>query len=207
MIAINRQHDSATASPSQWQAHFLALLPQIRDIASHACRGKDRQRREEFIAEVVANAYVAFMRLVRRGRLDIVYPTPLAKFAVRQVRAGRRVGSRTNVQDVSSPSCQRVKGVTLERLERRDEARGRWRQVLIEDKRSTPADIAAWRLDFAAWLRSLSRKKRRVAKTLATGETTGAAARKHRLSPGRISQIRHELHEAWRAFQGEAVPA
>ena len=33
------------------------------------------------------------------------------------------------------------------------------------------------------------------------------AAKKHRVSPGRISQIRRELMDNWREFQGELVPA
>ena len=39
--------------------------------------------------------------------------------------------------------------------------------------------------------------------TLAAGDTTKNAARKHRVSAGRISQIRRELKNNWEAFQGE----
>jgi hypothetical protein len=41
---------------------------------------------------------------------------------------------------------------------------------------------------------------------LARGETTGRAAREFGLTPGRISQLRRELYQAWRAFQGDVVP-
>ena len=73
----------------------------------------------------------------------------------------------------------------------------------MEDKRSGPAEIAATRIDFDAWLKTLSRRERRVAKTLAASETTAAAAKKFGVSPGRISQLRSQLKRAWEAFQGE----
>ncbi len=44
-----------------------------------------------------------FVRLVRRGKAGLAYPTPLADYAIRQVRAGRRVGCRQNAQDIMSP--------------------------------------------------------------------------------------------------------
>jgi len=43
---------------------------------------------------------------------------------------------------------------------------------------------------------------RKVAKVLATNERTSAVARRFRLSPARISQLRRELEHSWRAFQG-----
>lgn len=204
MIAIKKQRRSKRNRQRRWNERFLAMLPQIQNRASLACRDYDHEQREEFIAEVVANAYCAFIRLARRGRLDIVYPTPLANFAIRQARAGRKVGTKLNVHDISSQYAQLRKGIQMESFDQRD-ADGDWREVLVEDKRSTPADIAASRIDFPAWLRSLSRKKRRVAKILASGETTKATARMARVSAGRISQLRTELRDAWYSFHGEAA--
>ena len=73
----------------------------------------------------------------------------------------------------------------------------------MEDRSAGPAEVAATRIDFGDWLGTLSGKQRRIANTLATGESTGGAARKHRVSPARISQFRRELMEAWLSFQGE----
>src|SRR5210317_1786561 len=103
------------------QDRFLELLPQIQTQASLAYRHETPERREELIAEVVANAFVAFARLVERGLIDVAYATPLAQYAIRQIRDGRRVGSKLNVLDVSSQYAQRAKGFTVERLDRRDE--------------------------------------------------------------------------------------
>ena len=77
----------------------------------------------------------------------------------------------------------------------------------MEDKHSTPADVATTRIDFADWLESLPERTRHVAETLATGETTACVARMFGLSASRISQLRRELYQAWRVFQGEVAPA
>ena len=124
-----------------------------------------------------------------------------------QVRAGRKVGSKLNIKDVSSEYCQHRKGVRVERLDRYDVVESGWREILVEDRRATPADIAATRIDFADWLKSLTPKMRRLAKALATGETTQVAACKFRLSPARISQLRRDLQQAWQTFQGELAVA
>jgi hypothetical protein len=186
-------------------ARFLSLLPAIREQARFAFRREKTERRQELIAEVIANAFVAFVRLLDRGLEAIVYPTPLAQFAIRQVRDGRRVGCRLNVLDVSSEYAQHSKRFSVGRLDHFHEQEGTWQEVLLEDRKAGPAETAAARIDISDWFDRLPRHKRRVAATLATGETTKRAARKFKVSPGRISQLRRELEDAWRAFQGESA--
>ena len=67
-------------------AKFLSLLPAIREQARFAFRSEHPERRQEFIAETIANCWVAFVRLVERGMIDVVYATPLAQYAVKQVQ-------------------------------------------------------------------------------------------------------------------------
>jgi DNA-binding NarL/FixJ family response regulator len=124
-------------------------------------------------------------------------------FAVRQVRAGRRVGSRLNIHGVSSQYAQLAKGIRLERLDHYDSKSEEWREIVVEDQHTTPADIARVRIDFHDWLRALSSPRRRIAQLLASGEATRAVAKQFRLSDGRISQVRRELADSWLAFQGE----
>jgi hypothetical protein len=207
MIATAEELKAEQGSCEDVGQRFLAMLPQIEKLACRACRGEGEAAQEDFVAEVIANAYCAFAQLAKRGRLEIAYPTPLATFAIRQVRCGRRVGGRLNAEDISSGYCQATKRIKVGSLVERDEATGQWREILVEDKRSTPADVAAVRIDFVDWLRSLGRKQRRIATALACGETTRWTARKFGLSPGRISQLRSELRLAWQRFQGEAVLA
>ncbi len=67
--------------------------------------------------------------------------------------------------------------------------------ILVEDKRATPADLAASRIDFPAWLKTLSQRDRRIALKLSQGESTSRVARQFRLSVGRVSQLRGELSQ------------
>jgi hypothetical protein len=151
----------------------------------------------------VANCLVAYVRLVELGKEDIAYPSVLAMYAVRQIREGRRVGTKMNVRDISSTYCQLAKGITVKRLDHYDHDSAEWLEIVVEDGQATPADIAATRIDFAAWLDTLSGRLRRVAEFLATGETTSAAANKFSVSAGRISQLRRRLMRSWEVFQRE----
>jgi len=188
------------------EKRFLELLPGIRSVARYAFRRRPRAHRDDLIAEVIANAYLAFRRLVQKDKADLAYPSVLGWFAVRQVREGRRVGNRLNGNDAMSNYAQTQKGFEVEPL-RRPNASGQWEDLVVEDKRSTPAEIAACRLDFRAWMRRLNPRRRAVALRLAGGETTQDAARRFRLSKSRISQYRQELRSDWQEFQGERVAA
>lgn len=183
------------------------MLPQIRAQARVAFGGKSPERREELIAEVFANCWVAFVRLMERGLGDVVYPTPLAQYAIRQVRSGRKVGGSLNVNDVSSGYAQKSKGFSMESLDQYSQRKKQWKEILVEDRRTGPAETAASRIDVGEWLRSLPKRSRVIAETLALGETTKKTARKHGVSAGRISQLRRELKGNWEAFQGELVTA
>ena len=162
---------------SRHRLQFERMLPSIERRISHRLRHLNRQAREELTADAVALAYEMFVALVRRDKADLAYATPLATYACRQALAGRHLGSSLNIGDVTSHYCQRRKGVRVQRLDRFDQDEGTWKEVLVEDRTANPAEIAAMRIDFQDWLASLSRRKRRIAQTLATGERTSKAAR------------------------------
>lgn len=194
-------------SPDSGQQRFLALLPPIERQIRYAFRGRDAEQRDELVAEAIAAAFVAFLRLCERGKQACCFATPLARYAIQHVKSGRRIGSRLHARDVMSPWRQRGGGVQLERLDYFNFQEQEWRELLIEERRAGPADTAAARVDFAEWFRGLAANKRRIAWRLARGETTGEVAQRYGVSPARISQLRRELHVAWRQFQGEPVGA
>ena len=87
MIALRQK---ATQRPSESTVHakFLELLPKIRRQANIAFRNAlPDGEGEELIAEVVANAYSSYCRLVELGKEDVAFATPLACFAIRRVRS------------------------------------------------------------------------------------------------------------------------
>lgn len=202
MIAIAPQSSRKQPVP-RWHKKFLSMLPLIRRHAAVCFRHLDPEARSEAVQEVVCNALAAYRRLVELGKEEVAFPSPLARFGVAQVRAGRRVGASLNCKDITSTHCQLQKQIQVDRLDRYDEEEMCWQEILVEDRHAGPAETASSRIDFGAWLGTLAAKQRRIANVLATGETTLATARRFRLSPGRVSQLRQELKRAWEDFTAE----
>jgi hypothetical protein len=198
---------SAAAVPfpsPRWHKAFLAMLPAIVTHAKIAFRHLHGEARQDAIKETIANALVAFVRLVQLKKADLAYATPLARYAVAQINDGRKVGGHLNIKDVMSPYCQRRKKITLERLDHFDEEENAWCEAVVVDTRSAPvSDIVAFRCDFSDWLASLSRRDRRIAESLAIGNRTGDVAKRFNVSAGRVSQLRRELYDSWRQFVGD----
>ncbi len=191
----------------RWNDRFLELLPAIQEQAEYAFRQVPVEAREELVAETIATAYSLFLTLCRQGRGALAYATPLTKFAIRHVREGRRLGSRCNSLDITSPCTCARKRIRIERLDRFNGRRGEWRDVLVEDRTAGPAEIAMTRLDFSSWLSTLSNRDRRLVEKLVLGETTGRVARTFRISAARVSQLRRELCANWHRFVGELADA
>ncbi len=209
MVAPIKRRPVKSTRP-KWHKSFLRMPPKIVSYARSAFGRLRAEAREDLVQEVVANACVAFRALWNRGKQSIAYPTVLANYAIRQVKDGRRVGNHLNVREVLSKYAQQHKGFVVERLDKFDEEEGQWQEVLIEDKTAGPADIARVRCDFSDWLKSLKRRDRRIAQSLAVGEHTQTVARRFNVSAGRVSQLRRELCDSWRQFVGDEptpVPA
>ena len=113
MIRIASQPKPAAP---EWHATFLRMLPAIRQHARIAFRHLRAEAREEAIQGVVCNACAAIARLAELGKLDLAYPTVLARYGVAQVKDGRMTGGHLNCKDISSPYCQRLKGVVMETI-------------------------------------------------------------------------------------------
>ena len=202
MSAIPHPHCHAGG----WQAGFLSVLPAVRTHARIRFRRLPAERREEAVQEAIASACVSYQRLAARGRLHAARPSTLATFAVHFVRNGRHVGGGQDAAgDALSPAAQARHGFRTASLDPRDRASGGWRQVAVEDRRTAVPDLAAFRVDFARWLRTLARRDRRIVAALAAGEGTGAVAGRFGLSPGRVSQLRRRYEHLWHAFHGDAA--
>jgi hypothetical protein len=186
-----------------WHQGFSRMMPAICLHARVCFRNLDPESREEAVQNCLSNAMIAYLRLYELGRVELAYPSALARYAVAQTKDGRVTGSHLNIRDVSSPYCQAKKKVVMERLDQYDSEERAWKEILIADQTCTPADLAASRIDFPAWLDTLSRRDRKVALKLAAGEQPGRVAKLCCVSAGRISQLRRELHAAWQRFIGE----
>lgn len=191
----------------RWHRPFLKMLPTVRSYAQNAFRHLDPGSREDAVQEVLANVATATARLVQRGKTSEVFPTVLVGYAIAHFHAGRRVGNRLRITEALSSYAQRRKGFVVASLDRYDREADEWIEAVVEDHRTPVPDQVAFRIDFPAWLTLLSKRNRRIAEALALGNSTGQVARRFRLSPGRVSQLRSQLYQSWRNFHGDPATA
>ena len=194
------------------QEQFTATLKAVEDAARYAFRCRRRQDREEAVAETTAAAWSAWAGLLRRGKDPLaVGITGIARNAIRYVRNGRRVGNTScgpGAMDVFR-KAQKARDFKVVSLDSNDQfipgsLVGTWKEWLACDNRVGPADEAAFRVDFAAWLTGLPGRKRQIAELLAEGHEGVVVAHLVGIAQSRVSQLRGELAESWELFQGPA---
>ncbi len=190
---------SVTESPT-WQQGFLTILPWIKRRAKAAFHNLDVEAREDAVAEVIASTMCAYQRLDERDELWRASAAALTRFAIAQYYQGRRVGSAQRSGDVYSRRGKQDSGGRLLHLESPGDREGEWREALVDNRRSPIPAQVAFRLDFPRWLAQLHPRDRLVAERLSLNCSTREVAQELQVSPGRISQLRHELAESWYAF-------
>ncbi len=78
----------------------------------------------------------------------------------------------------------------------------------MNTRTATVPDIVSFRVDFADWLKGLTRRDRRIAESLVLGNRTTDVAKRFKVCAGRVSQLRRELAESWHKYVGdEPMPA
>jgi hypothetical protein len=197
---------------------FLSILPRIELHGQVYFRGlKCPHLKEDFIADMVALAWKWFVRLVEKGKDPLDFPSALATFAAKAVKAGRRVTGQERSKDVMSPVAKRKHGVKVERLpsstrhliedfygnvhgQRELDA---FEERLRDNTMTPPCDAAAFRIDFPDWLKTRTERDRRIISDMMQDERTLDLSKKHGISPGRVSQLRREFKEDWDRFCGE----
>ena len=200
MIAF--QKVAVRSDTAQSHADFLPIKEVIERYAGVAFRNRPETEREEAVAEAVAAAFVNFLSLKRRGKYPAQFPSVVAVRAIQRVRAERHVGSGLNSRDVFSKTAAERGCFQLQQL---PQAEVEWQEALIDNAQTPVLDQVCFRCDFPAWLSTLARRHRGVAQYLALGHSTGAVAKKFGLSPGRVSQLRRELHLSWMEYQDEIL--
>jgi hypothetical protein len=207
-----------TASPSPLaplHARFLSLLPRIEQHGRIYFRGlKCPHRKAEALAEVRALAWQWFLRVAQQGRDAGEFVTALATFAARAVNSGRRLCGMEKARDVLSPVAQQRHRFAVEQLPAstatshealHGDVHGQRQQDAFEERlrdntRTPVPEQAAFRIDFPAWLRTLTARERRLIRAMARNERTLDLSRQFAVSPGRISQLRRAFHADWERF-------
>jgi hypothetical protein len=158
---------------------FLKIYPVILGYCRKAFRNHSDE--EELTAEAVAVAFLGWESLQRRGRT--VSPLSIAFYAVRRARSGRKVGERNRKREAFKlPRCTEPDVIA---------------HLAGDDD---PAEEAALRIDFPAFIASQPVIKRQACRLFLRGESTNAVARKLRVTSGRASQMRRELVEGWASY-------
>ena len=183
------------------------MLPQIQRYARSAFRHLPSEARDEAVQEVIAASLITFARLFEQGRHRVASAASLARFAVKRFKSGREVGCRLNSREVLSRYARLRNGFSVQRLNPYCRTGEHWIDLMVQDRRAPVPDVVVLRIDVPAWLKTLSRRDRRIAADLAQGWRTGEVAKRHSISAGRVSQIRSELYRSWTKFSGDGQAA
>jgi hypothetical protein len=203
---------------AQIQSDFAHAMPRIVRHARCFFRTIEcRHRFADCISETLSLAWKWWLRLVQRGKDPRKFVSAIAGFAVRAVRAGRRVCGQLKPKDVLSERAQakhrfRVGSLPQSTQTCREELNGvngqrlldAFEERLHDNTRTPPDEQAAFRLDFPAWLLTRTERDRRIINDMAVGEGTNHVAARFGLSPARVSQLRREYSQDWRRFTGDA---
>src|SRR5205823_10466559 len=133
----------------------------------------------------------------------------------RAVKSGRRACGMERAEDVMSPVAQQRHSFTLEALpsstRRSFEAlyglvngqqdADAYEERLRDNTVTPPPDAAAFRIDWSHFLARLSERDRQLAHFLSLGRRAKVAAKKLKLSPGRVTQLRQQWFKEWLACQ------
>lgn len=188
------------------QTSFIALvLPRVLSHGRVCFRGLQCPHHpDDAIQEMITLAWQWHLRLAENGKDSTHFPTALATYAARAVKSGRRLVGQEKSKDALSPLAQQRHHFTVARLPDLETLSGNpLSEALADNTKSPPDETVCFKLDFAAWLASLTHRDRDITEALMVGERTLVVAKKYGVSAARISQKRLELCLAWRTFCGE----
>jgi hypothetical protein len=196
----------ASAALAHLHASFLAIvLPRVLSHGRVCFRGiRCPHRREDAIQDMIGKAWTWHLRLAEKGKDATAFPTVLASYAARAVRSGSRLTGQERANDVLSLVAQRRRHFFVGKLPDFETLSDHpVCEALLDNTKSPPDEIVCFKLDFLAWLASLTERDRGIVEALMIGERSLDVANKYKISPARISQKRRELCRDWCAFRDE----
>ena len=215
--------DNAISAPiesiqCQAECHddFLPLRTKVERHAKFVCRHWPPADRDDFVSESVASAFQSFVRLKALGKSpERDFPGRMAHWATLVVMDGRHLSGT----DVLSQRAQRRHGFRVQsicRLNRRSAREPQARsgrqgfaddieEQLYENARTSPSELAVFKIDFANWLASRSHQDRQMIRELSirVSVLVRDLAQKYDITPGRVCQKRRQFRDAWQEFHGE----
>jgi hypothetical protein len=199
-------------------ARFLDLLPRIELHGDIYFRHLKPHRKADAIQEMRALAWLWYVRLIDRGRDPQDFVATFVTLLARSVNSGRRLAGMEKAKDVMNTAAQKRHGFKVEPLpsttrtfhdQLYSSPRGQGMHDAFEerlcDNTVTPVvDQVQFRLDFPAWLETLTPRERRMIRAMIRNERTLDLGKEFEVSHSRISQMRREFQTGWKQFIGEA---
>jgi hypothetical protein len=188
---------------------FLSILPRIETHATIVFRHiRCPHRQADCVQETVSLAWKWFVRLANKGKDACQFPSALATYAAQAVKCGRRLCGNEKVKDALSPLAQQRHSFTVASLPLHSTlSTTPFSEALADNTRSPVPEQVHFRIDFPAWLATLGDRNRRIAEDMMLGHRTLELADMHKITQGRISQLRREFYLDWLRFTGEAALA
>jgi hypothetical protein len=215
-----RKSDVGCCCFAELHARFVLLLPRIELHGRIYFRFlRCPHRKADAIQEMRCLAWKWFLRCVEKGKDPADFVATFVGFLARAVKCGRRLAGMLKAKDVMNPATQHRQNFKVEPLPFSHRA-GHERlysdpngQELLDayeerlrDNTQTPVpEQVAFRIDFPAWLKTLTGRERRMIRLMARNERTLDLSRQFELSPARISQLRREFRDDWLRFIADQV--
>src|SRR6266446_4391232 len=186
---------------------FETALPRIQRHAGIYFRNVIcPHKKADLIAETIAMSWKWWLRLRERGKNPNLFVSAIAGYATKAVASGRRVCGMEKPKDVLSPFAQHDHGFSVGKLPDFETLLGNPLFEALHDNTQTPPDEqVAFRIDFPCWFAGYDERRRRIIRSMMTGERTHHLAQLFRISAARVSQLRREFKEDWDRFTADDV--
>jgi hypothetical protein len=214
---MKRPKPGTSAHLAHLHAAFLSILPRVERHGRIYFRHLGPHKKADAIQEMRALAWKWFLRLHQLGKDPADFVAMFVTYLARAVNSGRRLAGMAKSKDVMNPVTQRRHGFGVEPLaastrvsheELYGATLGQRRldafEERLRDNTVTPVpDQLQFRIDWPAWLKTLTGRERRLIRAMARNERTLDLSKEFELSPARISQLRREFHDDWHRFLGD----
>jgi hypothetical protein len=175
--------------PEALRALFLAsILPSVRSHARAHVRHLPPSDRDDAMAECIALAWKYTTAIAKGEKSPADHAGPLAYWAVKKARAGRKVWSAAKPRSVRAMGAGGETGTAI--------------MAALTDERDRPDELVPFKLDASAWLASLSERSCELVNGFTAGNSGKEMAAALGLSQGRICQLRKELAADYAEFVG-----
>ena len=182
----------------------MQIYPIIRNTIPRKAKPIGSEDYQELVQDATAIAATMIDSMEKSGKAPI--PSSIAYYSIQRTKSGRR-SYGDNRTDVMNPGYQ---------MDNEGSVCSMQAPVGGEDEDFTVGDMIAARtedisakvlrqIDWAAFVKTLDARKRKIVEKLMLGFTPGDIARLLKVSSSRIVQLKREIGQAIRKFMGDAI--